>query len=90
MTTGLTASIAATFAGVMAGAVNEEVDLAIDLLGDLLIIDPTGDVLIVTPGVSFTGTTASIVVPDFASALESEAWVSLETQDGQIIETEGS
>jgi len=90
VTTGLTASIAVTFTGVTASAANAEVDLAIDPAGDLLTIDPAGDVLIVTPGVGFTGATASIVVPDFANALEGEGWVSLETEDGRILETEGS
>ncbi|MDB5483044.1 MAG: hypothetical protein JWO83_4097 [Caulobacteraceae bacterium] len=90
MTTGLTASIAVSATGVTASPFNSEVDLAIDAAGELLTIDPAGDVLIVTAGIAFTGGTASLVAPDYSNALEAEGWVALGTEDGRTIATEGS
>jgi hypothetical protein len=90
MTTGVTASLTVSATGLTASPFNGEVDLAIDAAGDLLTIDPTGDVLIVTAGITFTGGTASFETPDYSNALESEDWVSLATEDGRTIATEGS
>ena len=102
MTTGTSASLTVTVAGATASPFNSEVDLAIDAVGDLLTIDASGDDLIVTGAITFAGGTAalsvsaftggaaSFVVPDFAGALESEGWVGLETEGGQILTTEGS
>lgn len=89
MTTGITAALAVSVTGVTASPYTGEVDLTIDTVGDLLTIDPAGDALIVTGAITFTGGTASLVVPDFSSTLEAEAWVGLATEGGRTIATEG-
>lgn len=102
MTTGITAALAldaaggtasqalASFTGRTASPSTAEVDLAIDAAGDLLQIDPAGDVLLVSRAITFTGGSASAVVPDFSDALDTEAWVGLSTEDGRIFKTEGA
>jgi len=91
VTTGLTAALTVTASGTSASSQGQEVDLEIDPGGDLLTIDPAGDVLIVTVGaLTFTGTTASIVVSDPSATLESEGWQGFQTESGQAIETEGT
>jgi len=90
VTTGTTASLTVSAAGLTASPYNSEVDLAIDAGGDLLAIDPAGDVLIVAGAITFTGGTASFVAPDNANALETEGWVALASEDGGAITTEGS
>jgi hypothetical protein len=90
MTTGTSAALTVTFTGVTASPFNSEVDLAIDAAGDLLEIDPAGDPLIVTGAITFTGGTATLIVPDVSETLEGEAWSGLALEDGRILVTEGS
>jgi hypothetical protein len=102
VTTGITAALAlgatggtaspapVNFTGVTASPSAAEVDLAIDAGGDLLTIDPAGNALMVSAAITFTGGTASLVVPEFSNTLETEAWVGLATEDGRGIVTEGS
>jgi hypothetical protein len=89
MATGTSASLTLTVTGVTASPFNSEVDLAIDAGGDLLTIDSASDALVVATAITFTGGTASFVVPDVSNSLETEAWVGLETEGGQILRTEG-
>jgi hypothetical protein len=51
-----------TVVGATPSTLGQEVDLAIDAAGDLLNIDSAGDHLIVTPGVTWTGKSASETV----------------------------
>jgi hypothetical protein len=90
VTTGLTASITVSATGLTASTFSSEVDLATGVGGDLLAIDAAGDALIVTGAITFSGGTASFVAPDYFTALETEGWVALETEDGRLIVTEGS
>ena len=90
MTTGTSAALIVTFTGVTASPFNGEVDLSIDAAGDLLEIDAAADALIVTAAITFTGGTATLVVPDFSETLVGEAWSGLSLVDGRILTTEGS
>jgi hypothetical protein len=88
--TGVGGEVSISLAGLTASPFTGETDLAIDSSGDLLTIDSAGDVLIVSGAVTFSGGTASLIAPDFANTLETEAWVGLETEAGQTFETEGN
>ena len=57
--TGVSASLVIAAAGVGASSSSQEADLAVDAAGDALAVDADGDVLIVTPAVIWTGTSAS-------------------------------
>jgi hypothetical protein len=50
------------FTGQAAVDPTKEIDLLIDEPGDKLEVDPQGDVLVVTPGETWTGQTASETV----------------------------
>jgi hypothetical protein len=96
MSTGLSAALTITATGGSASSYGREVDLEIDAGGDLLTIDPAGDVLIVSGSImTFTGAQATIwgagsATPlDAPEILQSEGWSGFQTETGQAIETEG-
>lgn len=100
MTAGITAGLALSFAGSGAGDPRAEIDLALGN-GGLLTMDPAGDFLIVSGAAvavgqsaasifAMVGLSASAAAEDFSGTIEGEGWVGFETEDGQIIVTEGS
>jgi hypothetical protein len=92
VTAGISASrTLIAFAGYSASNYGQEQDLEIDAAGDLLTIDPGGDVLaIVSSLLNFSGASASILAAGPSEALEAEGWVGLQTEGGLTIETEAT
>lgn len=62
MAAGQSASVIVTVTGASPSGLGQEIDLNIDLGGDLLKVDPAGEVLLVRAGTTWTGQTASQTV----------------------------
>ena len=62
MAAGQSASVVVTATGASPSGQGQEIDQNIDPGGDLLKVDPTGDVLLVQAGTTWTGQTASQIV----------------------------
>jgi hypothetical protein len=87
MANGATASVTLTFTGASAASFGQEADLTIDAAGDLLTVDAAGDALVVSPGSTWTGTTASFVWPP-ANTIVTEGGQDILTETGGTIATE--
>jgi hypothetical protein len=102
MTTGFSAGVTLTVVGATASDVGQEQDLATDGVGDLLLTDSAGDVLLAIPGMLWSGGTAartlsalagagaSLIVADGPERIDAEGWIEIVTETGSPIVTEGT